>query len=52
MFEDEKKGDVRVTYADISKASRLLNWKPNTELREGLEKEIGWLREAMELGLI
>jgi len=50
MFEDEKKGDVRVTY--ISKARRLLNWKPNTELREGLEKEIGWLREAMELGLI
>ena len=52
MFEDKKKGDVRVTYADISKARRLLGWKPKTELREGLEKEIEWLREAMQLGLI
>ena len=52
VFEEEKKGDVRITYADISKARRLLGWKPRTRLKDGLEEEAKWIREAMELGLI
>ena len=46
------KGDVRYTCADVSKAKQLLGWKPTTSLREGLEREVTWIREVMDLGLL
>lgn len=33
-----QKGDVKITWADISKAEKLLNYKPKTNLREGMQK--------------
>jgi|SRR3989344_899 len=38
----EQPGDVRITYADISKASQLLSYKPQTSLKDGLQKFINW----------
>jgi len=38
--------------ADISKARKLLEWQPRTKLRDGLEAEIRWVKQAMEIGLI
>jgi UDP-glucuronate 4-epimerase len=38
-------GDVPRTCADISKARRLLAYKPHTTLSEGLHKFSGWLRQ-------
>jgi UDP-glucuronate 4-epimerase len=35
-------GDVSVTYADISKARRLLGYNPTTPIREGLPKFVDW----------
>ncbi len=35
-------GDVIQTYADISKAKKLLNWEPKTPLKEGLNKLVKW----------
>jgi len=35
-------GDVEITYADISKARRLLGYNPQTPIRSGLEKFIAW----------
>ena len=35
-------GDVRHSYADISKAKKMLGFKPKTSLREGLAKTIEW----------
>jgi nucleoside-diphosphate-sugar epimerase len=35
--------------ADISKANRLLGWKPRHSLREGLDKLIGWFGKNMKL---
>lgn len=35
-------GDVRITYADISRASRLLGYSPRMKLREGLEHMSSW----------
>jgi len=35
-------GDVEITYADISKARRLLGYDPQTPIRVGLEKFINW----------
>jgi UDP-glucuronate 4-epimerase len=44
----EQPGDVPKTFADISKAEWLLNYRPRTELKEGLEKFVNWFRENQE----
>ncbi len=35
-------GDVDVTYADISKAQKLLGYSPKTSIEEGMQKFINW----------
>ena len=37
-------GDVPITYADVSKAKRLLDYKPATQIEEGIPKFVEWLR--------
>lgn len=39
-------GDMPVTYADISRARRLLGYEPKTAIEEGVRKFIGWYRLA------
>jgi UDP-glucuronate 4-epimerase len=34
--------DMMATWADISKARRVLGWEPKTTFREGLEKLVAW----------
>ncbi|TFH34873.1 MAG: SDR family NAD(P)-dependent oxidoreductase [Anaerolineales bacterium] len=41
----EAPGDVRATWADISKANRLLGWKPETGFEEGLSATIDWYKQ-------
>ncbi|HXO21817.1 MAG TPA: NAD-dependent epimerase/dehydratase family protein [Thermoanaerobaculia bacterium] len=41
-------GDVPVTYADVRKAARLLNYSPKVPIREGLRRFVSWYREAQE----
>ncbi len=38
----EQPGDVPLTYADISKARRLLNYNPNTKVKEGIPRFVDW----------
>lgn len=38
----EQAGDLPRTYADISKAGRLLNFKPETPIQEGVQKYVEW----------
>jgi len=52
VFSEPKKGDVRVTYADISKARKLLGWKPKTDLIYGPEKQVEWMKKLISIGLI
>lgn len=42
--EDMQQGDVPLTWADISKAERLLHYQPKTTLEEGLKKFVSWYR--------
>jgi len=35
-------GDVRHTHADISKARRLIGYKPSVGFREGIERTVAW----------
>jgi UDP-glucuronate 4-epimerase len=39
-------GDVPVTFADISKAKQLLNYKPQTKIEEGIPKFVEWFRDS------
>jgi UDP-glucuronate 4-epimerase len=37
-------GDVPVTYADISKARRLLGYDPQTSIEAGIERFVDWFQ--------
>ncbi|HEY5892488.1 MAG TPA: GDP-mannose 4,6-dehydratase [Chthoniobacterales bacterium] len=41
----EQKGDMPRTFADISKARRLLGYAPTTPIAEGIPKFVAWYRE-------
>jgi UDP-glucuronate 4-epimerase len=40
----EQPGDVPITYADISKARRLLGYDPHVDIEEGIERFVRWFR--------
>ncbi|GFO96325.1 NAD-dependent epimerase/dehydratase [groundwater metagenome] len=40
----DQPGDVPVTYADISKAKRLLGYAPHVSIEEGIERFVQWYR--------
>ena len=42
----EQPGDVPLTCADISKARRLLGYRPATPISEGIPKFVGWFLET------
>ena len=42
--EAPQQGDVPLTWADVSKAGRLLGYRPQTTLGEGLKKFVAWYR--------
>jgi nucleoside-diphosphate-sugar epimerase len=44
-------GDVDITYADISKAKRLLGYNPQTTLKEGLLQFRQWLQESAQVSM-
>lgn len=46
IFRKERLGDVRRHFADISKARRLLNFKPKVSIEEGLKKFIDWEKDS------
>ncbi len=38
-------GDVEITFANISKAEKMLNFKPHTNIEKGVENFIDWYRK-------
>ncbi len=38
-------GDVDITYADVSKAKKLLNYEPKTSFSQGLTKFVNWYKK-------
>lgn len=44
-FRDTQKGDAAHTLADTTAARRGLGFAPSTSLRDGLEREVAWIRE-------
>jgi len=45
-FLPEQPGDMRTTYADISKARRILGYRPDTPIEEGLRRFAEWFLHA------
>ena len=43
-FEKEQKGDVKYTNADISKAKKLINYKPSTDIKYGLTQQYEYIK--------
>jgi len=41
----EQPGDVPITYADVSKAHRLLGYSPKVPIREGLARFVAWYQQ-------
>jgi len=37
-----RKGEVMRSYSDISKARKLLDWEPSSDLKTGLRETVGW----------
>jgi nucleoside-diphosphate-sugar epimerase len=44
-YHPVEKGDVKDTWADTSKATRLLGFEPRTSLKEGLQQEFDWIKD-------
>jgi nucleoside-diphosphate-sugar epimerase len=46
IYEAMQPGDVDITFADIAKAGKLLNYKPATDMATGIKKFIAWHNAA------
>lgn len=44
-FQPMARGDVLTTYADITKAKRMLGYEPKVSLKEGIAKFVKWYKE-------
>jgi nucleoside-diphosphate-sugar epimerase len=47
-YHPRHSADVLHTWADIGKAERLLNWRPQTKLADGIGQLVAWYRENRE----
>lgn len=45
-YQPERPGDIRYSFADITKARRKLGYKPEYDLKKGLEKTIEWFKSV------
>lgn len=46
----DQPGDVRVTFADITRAQKELNYRPSVPVEEGIPKFIQWYTDQMGVG--
>jgi UDP-N-acetylglucosamine 4-epimerase len=49
-YAPERKGDVKHSQADISKASELLGYKPEVSIKKGLKQAFEWYRKQHHFG--
>jgi UDP-N-acetylglucosamine 4-epimerase len=49
QYREERKGDVRHSLADVSKAHLLIGYKPVVSIRAGLEAAVNWYKATFRL---
>jgi len=42
-WQPEQPGDVPITFADTSKARRMLGYSPSTSFADGIAKQAAWM---------
>lgn len=47
----DQPGDVPVTYADVSRAKRMLGYNPHVRIEEGIERFVQWYTEEQKLSI-
>ena len=45
-YDDPRSGDIKHSYADISKARKMLKYEPTVSFSKGLNETVGWYREG------
>lgn len=48
-YREERKGDVRHSLADISKARTLLGYNPQVTIRDGIQTTVEWYKNALSV---
>ena len=48
-YRESNRADVKSTWANVSKAHRVLDWAPKVSLEQGIEKTVAWYLENREL---
>ncbi len=51
-FLPMQKGDVPMTYADISKAKEMLGFEPKVSLKEGVKRFVDWYKKYYKINNI
>lgn len=49
-WRPDQPGDVPITFADISKARRMLGYNPSVKIEEGIPQFIRWFRQTLDSG--
>ena len=47
-YKPRHPADVTATWADIGKARRLLGWRPETALQDGIARLVAWYRSERD----
>ena len=42
-------GDVKATYSDCSKLENLINYRPNTSIKDGIKKFVIWYKDYYKI---
>jgi UDP-glucose 4-epimerase len=45
-YENPRKGDILKSYLDNTKAKEILDWKPETDFKQGLKKTFEWFKQS------
>jgi len=45
---EARTGEVRASALDPTRAGRVLGWKPDTDLTEGIKRTVDWLRTLLD----
>lgn len=48
VYEPMQPGDVDITYADITKAKKLLGYNPSTDLKTGITNFVKWYEDSLK----
>ena len=46
--DEARTGEIQASALDPTRAGRMLGWKPDTDLTEGIKRTVDWLRATLD----